>query len=171
MSKHPHPENSTIFLCLAQNVDSEEKRHIFFDEPQCIGPRQIERGFEDGTLFYVPKMYDFFIRGERRVAYDFLKITDFAIYGSIMKSRSEEKSRSQLLEIIVKDAMEIVIESHRAKKLKGTMKDVREGVKDLQILRANISFPFETEIIQVITETQGVLYEHSMLGEGALFGK
>jgi hypothetical protein len=55
--------------------------------------------------------------------------------------------------------------------LDGTIQDVRNGVKELQLLRAQLSFPFEMEIIQVITETQCVLYENSMLGEGALFGK
>jgi hypothetical protein len=56
-------------------------------------------------------------------------------------------------------------------KLDVTIQDVRNGVKELQLLRAQVSFPSETEIIQLITETQCVLYDHSILGEGALFGK
>jgi hypothetical protein len=67
--------------------------------------------------------------------------------------------------------MEIDIENHREKELDGTIQDIRDGVKELQILRAQVPFPFPFEIIQVITETQCVLYKHSMLGGGALFGK
>jgi hypothetical protein len=55
--------------------------------------------------------------------------------------------------------------------LDGTIQDVINGVKELQLLRAQISFPFEMAIIQVVIETQCALYEHSVLGEGALFGK
>jgi hypothetical protein len=53
----------------------------------------------------------------------------------------------------------------------GTSQDIRDGVKNLQLIRAHISFPFDTDIFQVITETQCVLYELSMLDEDALFGK
>jgi hypothetical protein len=52
-----------------------------------------------------------------------------------------------------------------------TGQDVRDGVEELKLPTAHVSFPFEKEIIQVITETQCFLYEHSMLGEGAFFGK
>jgi hypothetical protein len=116
-------------------------------------------------------MFDFFIRGERRVVYDFRKITHLAIYRSIKKSGPGDQLRSQLLKLILEETTEIVIENQREKKLDGTIQEFRNGVKELQLLRAQVPFPCETEIIQVIIETQCVLYEHSMLGEGALFGK
>jgi hypothetical protein len=105
------------------------------------------------------------------VAYDFQKITNLAIYRSIKKYGPEEQSRSQLLKLILEESMKIVIENDGEKKLDGTIQDVRNGLKELQLLGAQVSFPFETAIIQVITETQWVLYEHSILGEGALLGK
>jgi hypothetical protein len=49
--------------------------------------------------------------------------------------------------------MEIAIENHGEKKLDGTIQDIRNGVKDLQLIRAQVSFPFEMAINQVITET------------------
>jgi hypothetical protein len=75
------------------------------------------------------------------------------------------------LKLVLEEATEIVIKNHREKKLDGTIQDVRDGVKELQLLRARVPFPFETDIIQVITEIQCVLYDHSIMGEGALFGK
>jgi hypothetical protein len=114
-------------------------------------------------------MFQLFIRGERRVVYDFRKITDLAIYRSIKKSGPYDQLQSQLLKLIMEEATEIVIENHGEKKLDGTIQDIRDGVKELQLLRAQVSFSFETDIILVIAETQCVLYEHSMLGDGALF--
>jgi hypothetical protein len=75
------------------------------------------------------------------------------------------------LKLILEEATEIVIGNYGEKKLDGTIQYVRDGVKELQLLRAQVPFPFEMEIIQVITETQCVLHVHSILGEGALFGK
>jgi hypothetical protein len=49
------------------------------------------------------------------------------------------------LKLVLEEAME-------------TIQDVRDGVKELQLLRAQVSFPFEMKIVQVIIETQCVLY-------------
>jgi hypothetical protein len=57
-------------------------------------------------------MFDFFIRGERRVVNDFRKITDLAIYRSIKKYGPDDQSRSQLLKLILDEAMEIIIKNH-----------------------------------------------------------
>jgi hypothetical protein len=171
MILNKHPEIKTTFLCLVENIEIPHNHNICFHKPENIGTRCKEKGSEDNIFFIVPKMFDFFIRGERRVAYDFRKITDLAIYLSIKKSGPDDQSRSQLSKLILEEAMEIVIENHGENKLDGTIQDVRNGVKELQLLGAQVPFPFETEIIQVITETQCVLYDHSMLGEGALFGK
>jgi hypothetical protein len=81
------------------------------------------------------------------VAYDFWKITDLEIYRSIKKYGREDQSRSQLSKLIMEESMEIVIENHGEKKLYGTIQDVRNGVKELQLLRAKVSFPFDTAII------------------------
>jgi hypothetical protein len=75
------------------------------------------------------------------------------------------------LKTILEEATMLIIENHGEKKFDGTIQDVRDGVKELQLIRAQVSFYFETEIIHMITETQCVLYENSILGEGALFGK
>jgi hypothetical protein len=80
----------------------------------------MERGFEDETIFIVPKIFYFFLRGERRVSDDFRKISDLAIYHSIKKTKIFgpfiDPSRSQLLKLILDEAMEIIIENHREKK-------------------------------------------------------
>jgi hypothetical protein len=65
--------------------------------------------------------------------------------------------------------MEIAIENHRENKLDGTIRDVRDGVKELQLCRTQLSFPFEAEIFKVITETQCVLYDHFNAGRGCTF--
>jgi hypothetical protein len=100
MMLNKHPEIKTTFLCLAENVKNPQNRSIFFHKPENIGTRRKERGFEDKNLVIVPKMFDFFIRGERRVAYDFRKITDLDIYRSIKKSGPDDQSRSQRLKLI-----------------------------------------------------------------------
>jgi hypothetical protein len=161
-----HPKIKTRFLCLAEYVES-----LFFYKLDKIVTRRIEIGFEDETLFIVTQRFDFFIRGERHVVYDFRNITDLAIYRSIKKYGSEDQSRYQILKNILEEGMGIVIENHGEKKLDGTIQDVRNGVKELQLLRSQVSFPFEMAIVQLITETQCVLYEHSILGQGALFCK
>jgi hypothetical protein len=101
-----HPEIKTRFLCLAENAES-----LFFYKLENTGTRRIETGFEDENLFIVPQKFDFFIRGERRVAYDFQKITDLDIYRSIKKSGPEDQSRSQILKLILEEAIEIVMEN------------------------------------------------------------
>jgi hypothetical protein len=104
-------------FCLAEDVESPHNRSIFFHEPENIGRRRKERGLEDETIFNVLKMFDLFIRGERRMAdEDFRKITDLAIYRSIKKIKTSGpyiyQSLSQLLKLIMNEAMEIIIESH-----------------------------------------------------------
>jgi hypothetical protein len=67
MILNKHPKVPITFLCQAENIESLQNCSIFFLKPENIGTRFKERGFEDTTLFIVPKMFDFFIRGERRV--------------------------------------------------------------------------------------------------------
>jgi hypothetical protein len=171
MILNKHPKVPITFLFQVENIESPQNRSIFFLKPENIGKRRKERGFEDKTLFTVPKMFDFFIRGEIRVAFYFRKITDLAIYRYINKSDTDDQSRSQPLKLILEEAMEITIENRGENKLDGTIQDVINCVKELQLLMAQVPFPFEMEIFQMITESQCILYEHSMLGEGALFGK
>jgi hypothetical protein len=42
----------------------------------------------------------------------------------------------------MEESMEVFIENHGEKKLDGTIQDVRNGVKELQLIRAQVSFPF-----------------------------
>jgi hypothetical protein len=67
--------------------------------------------------------------------YDFQKIADMAIYRPIMKSGPDSQSRSWLLKLIVEEAIEIITENHRERKLEGIIQDVRDGVKQMQLLR------------------------------------
>jgi hypothetical protein len=63
------------------------------------------------------------------VVYDFREITDLDIYHSIKKSGPEDQSRSQLLKLILEEAMEIVIEDHREKKFDETIPYVEKHSK------------------------------------------
>jgi hypothetical protein len=109
MILNKHPEIKTTFLCHAKNIETPQNRSIFFLKPENIGMTHKEKGFEDKTLFIVPKMFAFFIRGEKYVTYNFQKITDLAVYRSIKKSGPDDQSRSQLLKLIVEEAREILI--------------------------------------------------------------
>jgi hypothetical protein len=42
------------------------------------------------------------------------------------------------LKLILEEAMEIVIENREEQKLDGTIQDVRDGVKELYLLRAHV---------------------------------
>jgi hypothetical protein len=118
-----------------------------------------DRGFHDGTIFNVPRSFDFFIKGEREVNTKITKITNLALYRTLKKADSESQSRSQLVKLILQEVMEIIIEDHGVDNMKQSIQDVVEEVKYLQLLRSNVMLSFKKEIVQVVTEARTVLYE------------
>jgi hypothetical protein len=51
------------------------------------------------------------------------------------------------LNLIWEEATKIVVEDQGEHILEGSIQDIKDGVEDLQLFRAHVSFPFEMEII------------------------
>jgi len=146
----------TTYVCHVHDIDN-QNRLILFEKQEKMCNK--ERGFEDGTMFKVPRSFDFFIKAAGEVNSDYSKITKLALYKTLKNADSESKSRSQLSKLIMQEVMDLTIEDHGIDDDAESIEDIVAQVKQVQLLRSHIIFPFENEIVQVVTETRSVLYE------------
>jgi hypothetical protein len=80
MKKAKLSNASTLFLtylCHDYGIGSQTCQLTFEKHEKMLDK---ERGFHDGTIFKVPRSFDFFIKGAREVNKNFTKITHLALY-------------------------------------------------------------------------------------------
>jgi hypothetical protein len=104
----------THYLCHAHGIGS-QTQHIAFEKHDKILGK--ERGIHNGTIFKVPRSFNFFIEGARQVNKKTTKIINLALYRTLKKADSESQSRSQLVKLILQEVMEIV-EDHGVENMK-----------------------------------------------------
>jgi hypothetical protein len=152
----------TTYLCHSHGIGS-QTRHIEFEKHEKMFGK--ERGIHDGTIFKVPRSFDFSIKGTRQVNNKSMKITNLDLYRTLKKADSESQSRSQLMKLILQEVMGIIIEDHGVHNMKQSIQDIVEEVKYLQLIRSHVILSFDKDIVQFVTETRSVLYEMSSTEE------